>query len=297
MVGISFGTAIGLVIMGAMSVSPDPVPDARPFLKWAGGKSRLIPSYAPYLPKRETIRRYIEPFIGSAALFFHLRPPRARLSDCNHKLIEVYQVVRDDVEGLIRALQPHQNDKDYYYRVRAQEPRDLGTVERAARIIYMNKTCYNGLYRENQMGEFNVPFGRYKRPRICDEERLRAASRALQGVELCTADFADAVADAGEGDFVYFDPPYVPLNATSSFTSYSRFGFDDLDHRRLADTVFELTARGCRVMLSNSSAPLVYELYAHSGYALKEIEARRNINSRADGRGPVTELLILNYDR
>ena len=282
--------------MDAMSVAPDLVPDARPFLKWAGGKSRLIPRYAPFLPPRETIHRYIEPFIGSAALFFHLQPPRARLSDCNHTLIEVYEVVRDDVEGLIAALRPHKNDRDYYYHVRAQDPRELSKAERAARIIFMNKTCYNGLYRENQMGEFNVPFGRYKRPRICDEQRLRAASRALQGVELRTADFADAVADAGEGDFVYFDPPYVPLNATSSFTSYSRFGFDDFDHRRLADTVFELTTRGCRVMLSNSSAPLVHELYAHTGYAIHPIEARRNINSRADGRGPVTELLILNYD-
>jgi DNA adenine methylase len=282
--------------MDAMSVSPPFVPDARPFLKWAGGKSRLIPSYAPFLPSRDTIRRYIEPFIGSAALFFHLQPVRARLADCNRKLIEVYEVVRDDVDGLIDALRPHRNDRDYYYRVRDLDPRTLDKIERAARIIYMNKTCYNGLYRENQRGEFNVPFGRYKRPRICDEARLRAASRALQGVELCAVDFADAVADAGEGDFVYFDPPYVPLNATSSFTSYSRFGFDDWDHQRLAEAVYELTLRGCRVMLSNSSAPLVYELYAHNGYALQEIEARRNINSRADRRGPVTELLILNYD-
>ncbi|MDT8307290.1 MAG: DNA adenine methylase [Anaerolineae bacterium] len=278
-----------------MSVPGRTVPDARPFLKWAGGKSRLIVDYEPYLPEMATIRRYIEPFIGSAALFFHLQPPRARLADCNRKLIEVYEVVRDDVDSLIDALQPHKNEKRYYYRIRAQDPRDLDKVARAARIIYMNKTCYNGLYRENQQGKFNVPFGRYKRPRICDKPRLRAASQALQGVELCAADFADAVAGAGEGDFVYFDPPYVPLNATSSFTSYSRFGFDERDHRRLAQAVDDLTARGCRVMLSNSSAPLVYELYDRPAYTLQEIEARRNINSKADGRGPVTELLILNY--
>jgi DNA adenine methylase len=289
------GAAITPVIMESMAVSPSNVYEARPFLKWAGGKSRLIVDYAAHLPRVETIRRYIEPFIGSAALFFHLQPARARLADCNHKLIEVYEVVRDDVEALICGLQPHKNEKKHYYRVRAQDPRLLDKVERAARIIYMNKTCYNGLYRENQRGQFNVPFGRYKRPRICDEGRLRAASQALQGVELFAGDFADAVADAGEGDFVYFDPPYVPLNATSNFTSYSRFGFDDGDHRRLAATVDALTARGCQVMLSNSAAPLVYELYDRPGYTLKHIEARRNINSKSDGRGPVTELLILNY--
>ncbi|MFW5941827.1 MAG: DNA adenine methylase [Chloroflexota bacterium] len=273
-----------------------PVPDAAPFLKWAGGKSRLLSKYEPYLPDPDTIRCYYEPFIGSAAMFFHLQPRCARLADCNHKLVETYEVVRDDVEALIEALKPHKNEKEYYYRVRAQDPCELSKVERAARLIYMNKTCYNGLYRENQKGEFNVPFGRYKRPKICDEPRLRAASRALQDVELCDGDFAEAVAPAGEGDFVYFDPPYVPLNATSSFTSYSRFGFDDEDHRRLADTFHRLTARGCRVMLSNSSAPLVTDLYEDHGYTIKEVQARRNINSKANKRGPVTELLIFNYD-
>jgi DNA adenine methylase len=280
-----------------MSVSTRPyVPEAKPFLKWAGGKSRLIPKYQPYLPEREEIDRYFEPFIGSAALFFHLQPGSAHLSDCNRKLIEVFEVVRDDLEGLIAALQPHRNEKAYYYSVRAQKPADLDKAERAARIIYMNRTCYNGLYRENQQGEFNVPFGRYKNPTICDEERLEAASAALQGVELRVSDFAAAVSGAGAGDFVYFDPPYVPLNATSSFTSYSRFGFDEADHRRLAETIDDLTQRGCRVMLSNSSAPLVYELYEDRGYHLHPIKARRNINSKASKRGPVTELLILNYE-
>jgi DNA adenine methylase len=283
--------------MDAMSRSTrQSVPDAAPFLKWAGGKSRLLRKYEPHLPPPDSIRRYYEPFIGSAALFFHLQPCQAQLSDCNHKLIETYEVVRDDVEALIDALQVHKNEKKYYYRIRAQDPAELSKVKRAARLIYMNKTCYNGLYRENQKGEFNVPFGRYKRPRICDEPRLRAASQALQGIELCAGDFEKAVAAAGEGDFVYFDPPYVPLNATSSFTSYSRFGFDDEDHRRLAQTFHRLTERGCRVMLSNSSAPLVYELYEGHGYQFKEVKARRNINSKAHKRGPVTELLIYNYD-
>lgn len=283
--------------MGRMTDSaPSRVANAKPFLKWAGGKSRLISQYEEYLPPLDDVRRYYEPFIGSAALFFHLQPPAACLSDRNRKLVEVFEVVRDDVEALIEALQPHKNEKAYYYEVRAQDPAELTKVERAARLIYMNKTCYNGLYRENQKGEFNVPFGRYKRPKICDRPRLRAASAALQGVHLAAADFQDAVAGAGEGDFVYFDPPYVPLNETSSFTSYSRFGFDETDHRRLADTCRELHDRDCRVMLSNSSADLVYELYERPEFQLVDIQASRSINSKADGRGPVKELLILNYE-
>lgn len=279
-----------------MSTATRPfIADAAPFLKWAGGKSRLITQYAPFLPAREDINRYYEPFIGSAALFFYLQPRPARLSDMNWKLVETYKVVRDTPDELIAALQPHRNEKAYYYEIRSQNPHDLTPVQRAARLIFMNKTCYNGLYRENQKGEFNVPFGRYKRPKICDRERLHAASRALQGVELCDVDFAGAIGDAKEGDFVYFDPPYVPLNATSSFTSYSRYGFDDEDHRRLAQAYHDLTARGCRVMLSNSSAPLVYELYEGHGYEIEEVQARRNINSNAHRRGPVKELLIMNY--
>lgn len=277
------------------SCSRPHIDNAAPFLKWAGGKSRLLSKYEPHLPKREDMRRYYEPFIGSAALFFHLQPEEARLSDCNWKLVETYEVVRDRPDELIEALKPHKNEKDYYYNVRSQDPHDLTPVQRAARLIYMNKTCYNGLYRENQKGEFNVPFGRYKRPKICDEERLHAASCALQGVELMAVDFEEAIVDAGEGDFVYFDPPYVPLNATSSFTSYSRYGFDDEDHRRLAAAFRELTERGCLVMLSNSSAPLVYDLYGGNGYHIEKVPARRNINSKAHKRGPVTELLIMNY--
>lgn len=271
------------------------VPNAAPFLKWAGGKSRLITKYEPYLPSRDDIRRYYEPFIGSAALYFHLQPQEAQLSDYNWKLVETYKVVRDQPDDLIAALKPHRNEKKYYYKIRSQNPTRLSPVQRAARLIYMNKTCYNGLYRENQKGQFNVPFGRYKRPKICDEQRLHAASRALQGVVLCDADFAEAIHDAREGDFVYLDPPYVPLNATSSFTSYSRYGFDDEDHCRLAQAFHELTERGCRAMLSNSSAPLVYELYEGQGYEIKEVQARRNINSKGHKRGPVIELLIMNY--
>ncbi len=272
------------------------IQNAAPFLKWAGGKQRLLAQYQDYFPPRHTVRRYFEPFIGGAAVFFHYQFPRATLSDKNDKLIEAYRMVQQNVDGVIRALQPHRNDADYFYAVRAQNPADLSPAERAARLIYLNKICYNGLYRENSRGEFNVPFGRYKNPTICHESRLRAAARALQGARLLAADFEETVADAQEGDFVYFDPPYAPLSATSSFTSYSKDGFTVADQKRLAAVVADLTARDCRVMLSNSSAPLVYELYdGRPPYRLIKIQARRNINSKANKRGPVKELLIINY--
>jgi DNA adenine methylase len=273
-----------------------PVEGAAPYLKWAGGKRRLLKQYAPYFPARASIDRYYEPFVGSAAVFFYLQPQRARLADVNHQLVEIYQVVQQDVEGLIKVLKTHRNEREYYYQIRAQDPAELSAAERAGRLIFLNRTCYNGLYRENRRGKFNVPFGRYDNPKICDENRLRLASAALQGVDLAVGDFAQVVDRAGPGDFVYFDPPYAPLSATSNFTHYNRHGFNAGDQRRLAGVVEELTGRNCRVMLSNSSAPLIYELYNRPEYHLAPIQARRNINSKADGRGPVQELLILNYD-
>jgi DNA adenine methylase len=269
---------------------------ASPFLKWAGGKQRLLTQYAPYFPAHETVGHYFEPFIGSAAVFFHQRYPQATLSDQNEKLIAVYRTVQQDVAGVIQALRPHRNEREYFYRIRAQKPEELTAVQQASRLIYLNKTCYNGLYRENQRGEFNVPFGRYKKPKICDEKRLHQAAEALQGVELKGVDFAAAVATAVSGDFVYFDPPYVPLSQTSNFTSYNKYGFGYADQVRLAETVHRLTAEGVKVMLSNSSAPLVYELYGCTDYRLIDIQARRNINSKATQRGPVKELLIINYE-
>jgi DNA adenine methylase len=213
----------------------------------------------------------------------------------NRSLVEVYQTVQQEIDPLIQALQDHKNQRDYFYEVRAQDPARLTLVQRAARLIYLNKTCYNGLYRENKKGQFNVPFGRYKNPAICDERRLRAASQALQGVKLMVSDFEDVVAAAAAGDFVYFDPPYAPLNSTSNFTHYNKDGFGDAEQRRLARTFHRLAGKGCNVMLSNSSAELVYELYEGRGYAMTEIKARRSINSKSDRRGPVTELLITNY--
>ena len=267
----------------------------RPFLKWAGGKQRLLMQYKRYFPQADTIGRYFEPFIGSAAVFFHQQYSQATLSDQNGKLIEVYRLVRDNLDQVLLTLKLHQNESDYYYTIRAQNPADLAPAERVARLIYLNKTCYNGLYRENSKGEFNVPFGRYKNPKICDEARLRAASAVLQGVDLQVSDFAKTVETAVAEDFVYFDPPYVPLSPTSNFTSYNKNGFGQVDQERLAKTVAQLTDLGVKVMLSNSSASLVYDLYGRSPYRLIDIQARRNINSHATRRGPVKELLILNY--
>lgn len=264
----------------------------KPFLKWAGGKRQLISQYEPYFPAR--FNHYFEPFAGSAAIFFYLRPHRATLSDSNGRLIEVYRVVRDHVEELIVGLQGHLNEPDYYYAVRAQDVEQLSAIERAARFIYLNKTCYNGLYRVNKKGRFNVPFGRYTKPKICDEARLRAVSALLQKTNLRVEDFEASVQTAAAGDFIYFDPPYAPLSKTSSFTAYERNGFGEQEQRRLARVVQRLTRLGVSVMLSNSSAPLTYALYDTPDYRLIPVQARRSINSQANKRGAIQELLILN---
>ncbi len=266
---------------------------AKPIIKWAGGKGGLLAQYAPYFPP--AYRRYFEPFVGSAAVFFYLQPPRSFLFDSNRELIEVYRVIQDAVESLIAALRDHRYEKAHYYAVRAQNPADLSPVARAARFIFLNKTCYNGLYRVNSRGQFNVPFGRHKNPLICDAEALRAASAALQSAELAVAEFEDAVQAAEVGDLIYFDPPYAPLSATSNFTSYTSGGFCADDQRRLAAAYHALDRRGCLLMLSNSSAPLIYELYEGRGYHMYEIAARRAINSKASSRGSITELLITNF--
>ncbi len=267
--------------------------DAAPFIKWAGGKRKLIPDFAPYFPPMQQIERYFEPFLGGGAVFFHLQHPCSFLSDSNEDLIEVYQVVKNKVEDLIQALQKHRNEEAYYYQVRSQNPETLSSVERAARFIFLNKTCYNGLYRVNSSGQFNVPFGRYKSPLICDPFGLRAANLALQRAEIVAADFEAALANAEHHDFVYCDPPYHPLSETSSFTAYTAGKFGISDQERLARVYRDLDRRGCYVMLSNSDMPLIRELYAD--FRIIEVQAPRAISSKADGRGKITELLIINY--
>jgi DNA adenine methylase len=270
-------------------------PVVRPVSKWAGGKSGLLAKYAPHFPPPGSYRRYFEPFIGSAAVFFYLRPPESALSDSNAELIDVYRAIRDCPDDLIAALGQHHHDRDHFYAVRAWKPADLSLPERAARFIFLNKTGFNGLYRVNSRGEFNVPFGKHRNPKICDERNIRAAHIALQSAQLRVAPFEQAVEEATEGDLIYFDPPYAPLSATSNFTSYTSDGFGADDQRKLAEVYHMLHARGCLLMLSNSSAPLIYDLFEGYGYHLHEVTARRAINSKANGRGEIKELLITNF--
>lgn len=269
--------------------------NARPVLKWAGGKGQLLPELLNRMPA--TLGAYHEPFAGSAALFFELaarnRLTSAYLSDVNPALMEVYVAIRDCVEEVIDVLKRHPHDETHYYTIRALHPATLTLPERAARVIYLNKTCYNGLYRENRAGHFNVPFGRYKNPTICDEPNLRAASRTLQTVTLTCEHYSSALQAAQTGDFVYFDPPYHPMSSTSNFTAYARHGFGEADQEQLRDVFRELTRRGVNVMLSNSDTPFVRDLYA--GYAIARVYAARHVNSKARLRGKVPEVIVCNY--
>lgn len=268
---------------------------ARPFLKWAGGKGQLMAQLQPLLPARP-VRRYFEPFVGSAALFFALRPEQATLSDVNAELVDCYRAVQTEVGALIAALSAHRYEEQVYYRVREQDPGALSLPERAARTIYLNKTGYNGLYRVNRAGRFNVPFGRYTNPGFASREsleNLRACSRALAGVRLLVRDFGEIVRDARKGDLVYFDPPYVPLSDTSDFTAYVPGGFGPREQERLASVVHALSDRGVLVMLSNSDTPAVRDLYAR--YGIDVVSASRSINSRANKRGKIAEVVVRNY--
>ncbi|EDX85002.1 DNA adenine methylase subfamily [Synechococcus sp. PCC 7335] len=268
---------------------------SRPFLKWAGGKSRLIEQYQPFLPV--DFQRYHEPFLGGGALFFHLaselhaKGKRAYLSDLNPELINVYRCVRDQVANLIHQLAIHQqqHSESYYYHVRAAI--ETEPIARAARFIYLNKTCYNGLYRENSKGKFNVPVGRYKSPKICVPNLLRAASAALQIADISEQSFTHIAEQAQDSqDFVYFDPPYHPLSETSKFTAYSRDRFATEQQIALRDTIGQLATKGVQVLASNSDCPFIRELY--TGFKIHTITAARSINSKASKRGKITEVLI-----
>jgi DNA adenine methylase len=266
---------------------------AKPFLKWAGGKTRLLETLSNLLP--ETIDTYYEPFIGGGALFFHLaheqRFRHAILNDFNPELVNCYQVVRDAVEALIAQLKTFQVTRDEFYAVRALDPLALSTVHRAARTIYLNRTCFNGLYRLNKRGAFNVPRGDYKDPRVVDEGNLHACSALLHSVTLREGGFVQAVKGVVSGDAVYFDPPYVPLNATSNFKSYTKEGFTLDDQQRLAECFRELADRGVFVLESNSDTATVHNLY--KGFERRVVRMRRNINSKADSRGAVNELVVM----
>jgi DNA adenine methylase len=272
-----------------MSTGVQQIVSPRPFLKWAGGKGKLIQQYIPYFPKK--FKTYYEPFLGGAAVFFYLNPPSATLTDINAELVNAYRCVRDNVEELILNLEAHQlrHCRDYYYEVR-QSP-GVTNLEKAARLIYLNKTCFNGLYRENSKGAFNVPIGKYKNPKICNPALLRSVSAALQNSQINVRPFEDILEHASScDDFVYFDPPYHPLSPTSNFTAYSRYSFTQDDQIRLKYVFAELAERGVNVMLSNSDCPFIRELY--SDFNINSIIAPRLINSDARKRGKITEVLI-----
>lgn len=269
-----------------------PVISPRPFLKWAGGKAQLIQQYLPFFPGN--FRTYHEPFLGGGAIFFHLQPARAILTDINPELVNAYQCVRDQVDAVITRLEHHhqQHSPDYYYQMRSTVSDDA--IERAARLIYLNKTCYNGLYRENSKGQFNVPIGRYKAPKVCNPDLLRSVSRSLQSADIALRPF-DAVMTVAttSQDFVYFDPPYHPISTTSRFTAYNRYSFHPADQIRLRDTFVALANRGVRVMLSNSDCPFVRDLYRE--FTVHTIMATRAINSNAQRRGKITEVLVTSW--
>ncbi|PYS22486.1 MAG: hypothetical protein DMF72_13205 [Acidobacteria bacterium] len=273
---------------------------ARPFLKWVGGKQQLLAQFGRLFPSR--FRRYFEPFIGGGAVFFHLwstlrTPSTAFLFDNNPELINAYIVARDKVEELINVLRVHQrlHSKSYYYDVRRldRDNRQLTDVERAARTVYLNRTCYNGLFRVNSKGQFNVPMGSYASPQILLEPVIRAASAALQSVDIEVRDFRSMPKLARRGDFFYFDPPYDPLTQTASFTSYTSDNFNEHDQRELAKVFAALSAKGAYVMLSNSKTPLILSLYKE--FRIETVQARRAVNSDAAGRGCIEEVVVLNY--
>lgn len=273
----------------------------RPFLKWAGGKTQLLDALQRRVEEAGPFSQYFEPFVGGGALFFGmyragmLQGKKVFLSDNNARLIETYCAVRDNLDELISILQHHAaaHDKEYYYAMRAHVPNM--PVARAARIIYLNKTCFNGLFRENSKGEFNVPMGSYTDPVICDETNLQGCATALKSATITCQHFREVLDRARPGDFIYFDPPYHPVSATSSFTAYYKSGFGEKEQRELAAIFSQLTERGINALLSNSMTPLIKELYCDVRFQIEEVYATRAVNSRADRRGKIAEALIRNY--
>ncbi|MEO8213377.1 MAG: DNA adenine methylase [Myxococcales bacterium] len=266
-----------------------------PFLKWVGGKRSLLPQLLAFIPPK--IKTYYEPFIGGGAVFFELarlgRFQRARLSDSNEELIRCYAAIKRDVTRVVSALEKHHYDEEAYYRVRELDPAKLSDPECAARTIYLNRCGFNGLYRVNQSGRFNVPFGQYKKPRLIQPERLRLVAAALQNAHLEAGDFETMVAGAGRGDFVYFDPPYVPVSPTANFTAYARLGFAGADQERLAALLRRLGKARVSALLSNSDCAETRRLYR--GLPLSAVDVRRSINSDITKRGPVSELIVRSF--
>lgn len=277
------------------------VANAKPFVKWAGGKGRLLPQLEPLFPVQ--FNSYFEPFVGGGAVFFSLSPTgKAQINDINSDLINAYLHLKNNLEAVIKALRGIEKEykslteeerQVYYYERRKEFNTEHLSLRKTVLLIFLNRTCFNGLYRENSRGEFNVPFGKHKNPNICNEQNLSAISRALKTTTITSTSYRDAVMAAKKGDFVYLDPPYHPLTTTSSFTSYHEDGFSAKDQEELRDLFVELDKRGCYVMLSNSTAPLITELY--KDFRQEKVLASRAINAKSAGRGKINELVVLNY--
>lgn len=270
----------------------------QPFLKWAGGKRQLLPIIRKYIPQK--YGTYYEPFIGAGAVLFDIQPPIGMINDSNTELINCYKVIRDSIDELVLDLRQYKNEKEYYYAIRDLDRdsnfKKLDPIQRASRIIYLNKTCFNGLFRVNSAGQFNVPFGSYNNPKILDEIVLKAVHNYLstKNIQIMNVDFEQAVIDAKKGDFIYFDPPYDPVSDTSSFTGYDLNGFGKNEQQRLGDVYKKLSDKGCFVLLSNSATDFILNLY--KDFSIITVAASRNINSVATGRGKIDEVLVMNYD-
>jgi len=272
---------------------------AKPFLKWVGGKRQVISQIKKFIP--EKYNRYLEPFIGGGALFFDLEPEKAQINDINKTLMSAYMNIKNHPDKIIKCLENLQNEfykrnddgrKIFFYEIRNKfNDLENDSTEKTSFLIFLNKTCFNGMYRENSNGKFNVPFGRYKNPKILDEKNLIAVSKLLQNVTITNDTFEKAVEKAESGDFIYFDPPYHPLSRTSNFTDYSNGGFIEKDQEKLGDVFKKLVRRGCHVLLSNSDTEFIRKIY--DGFTIKNISAARSINCKATGRGKINELLII----
>ncbi|CAI2554763.1 Modification methylase DpnIIA [Apilactobacillus kunkeei] len=271
----------------------------KPITKWVGGKRQLLGELNKFKP--DTFNTYFEPFVGGGAFLFNLAPENAVINDFNADLVNLYKIVKNDPESLLKILGKHaeNNSKDYYLRLRELDRSNaidkLSDVEKAARILYMLKVDFNGLYRVNKQNQFNVPYGRYKNPNIADRENIISVSNYFNqsNVDILNGDFEKAVENAQKDDFVYFDPPYVPVNPTSDFTSYTSKGFNISDQERLMALFFSLSEKGVRVMLSNSDVDLVRKMYRNAN--IHSVQANRFINSKSDKRGKIGEVIITNY--
>lgn len=264
----------------------------KPFLKWAGGKQQLLIELRRYIPNY--FNNYYEPFLGSGALFFDISPNKAIISDINSDLINCYMIVKNKVDELIENLKKHINSADYFYKMRGKNLTKLSAVEKASRFIYLNRTCFNGLYRENKKGQFNVPFGRYQNPKIVQEESLIKASMLLKKARILKSHYKDVLKNAKKGDLIYLDPPYFPLGGYSDFKRYHKVFFEQKDHEELSDVFEELDRKGCFIILSNSDTTFTRNLY--SRWRIHVVMAKRLINCDASRRGKVTEILVTNYE-